>query len=62
MLKLMSFLQKTKIAPKPPLGRWNLLSCDVALERRIALANTDHCGPCSFEDIQRPYFSSFETQ
>ena len=39
---------------KQVLGRWNLLKCDKALERRIALANTDHCGPCSYEEIETP--------
>ena len=36
---------------KTPLGRWNLIRCERALERRVALANTDHCGPCSYEEL-----------
>jgi len=36
---------------KTPLGRWNLIRCEKALERRIAMANTDHCGPCSYEEL-----------
>ena len=48
MWKLFS---KTRLVKKIPQGRWALIKCEVALERRIALANTDHCGPCSSHDL-----------
>ncbi len=52
MIKLYkSLLKKQKPFPNVPLGRWNILKCDISLERRVALANTDHCGPCSYEEL-----------
>ena len=33
------------------LGRWSLLECSDALQKRIDMANIDHCGPCGFEQI-----------
>ena len=47
------FLQwrlNSKAFIKQPLGRWNILKCEKALDKRIAMANTDHCGPCSYEE------------
>ena len=35
-----------KINLKPPLGRWNIETCDKKLNNKIDLANQDHCGPC----------------
>lgn len=29
------------------LGRWNIEHCNIKLNRKIDLANEDHCGPCS---------------
>jgi len=29
-----------------PLGRWNIESCHKKLNKKIDLANEDHCGPC----------------
>lgn len=29
-----------------PLGRWNIEYCNYKLNRKIELANEDHCGPC----------------
>lgn len=43
---------KRNVVNKIPQGRWGLIRCDVALEKRIALANTDHCGPCAYKDLQ----------
>ena len=51
LVKMMSFSQKQKPLPKIAMGRWNLLSCDISLERRVDLANIDHCGPCSYEEL-----------
>jgi hypothetical protein len=31
---------------KPPLGRWNIESCNKKLNNKIDLANEDHCGTC----------------
>ena len=54
MIKLYkSLLKKQKPFPNVPLGRWNILRCDISLERRVALANTDHCGPCSSEELYK---------
>ena len=33
------------------LGRWSLLESGEALQKRIDMANIDHCGPCGFEQI-----------
>ena len=33
------------------LGRWSLLNSSDALQKRIDMANIDHCGPCGFEQI-----------
>ena len=33
------------------LGRWSLLESSDALQKRIDMANIDHCGPCGFEQI-----------
>ena len=41
----------SRTTKKTPLGRWNLLRCEKALERRIGMANTDHCGPCGYEEL-----------
>ena len=36
----------------PELGRWSLLECNDALQKRIDMANIDHCGPCGFDQIR----------
>ena len=33
------------------LGRWGVVYTRDALEKRIDLANIDHCGPCTHKDI-----------
>tara|TARA_Y100001958_G_C21116323_1_gene461820 strand:+ start:186 stop:383 length:198 start_codon:yes stop_codon:yes gene_type:complete len=35
-----------KVQDKLMLGRWNYTKCNNELERKIYLANYDHCGPC----------------
>ncbi len=30
----------------PPLGRWNIDYCSTKIDKKIDLANEDHCGPC----------------
>ncbi len=35
-----------KFQDKLILGRWNYTKCNNELERKIYLANYDHCGPC----------------
>lgn len=37
------FISKT---PSTPLGRWNIDYCSKKMDRKIDLANEDHCGPC----------------
>lgn len=32
--------------PLSPLGRWNIDYCTKTINRKIDLANEDHCGPC----------------
>ena len=45
------FTQKPSV-----LGRWSYLESSDALQRRIDLANIDHCGPCGFEQIETKYY------
>jgi hypothetical protein len=33
------------------LGRWNINYCDEQINKKIDLANEDHCGTCSQYDI-----------
>jgi hypothetical protein len=35
------------------LGRWSTLTSSEALQKRIDLANIDHCGPCTHQDIPK---------
>lgn len=35
-----------KIPDTRPLGRWNIDNCSKRTNRKIDLANEDHCGPC----------------
>lgn len=43
---------KILLKEKPiQLGRWGVVYSSEALEKRIDLANIDHCGPCSHQDI-----------
>ena len=35
------------------LGRWNLPSCQQQINRKIELANEDHCGPCGEYALQK---------
>lgn len=44
LMIIRNILQKTSL--KPPLGRWNIETCDKKLNNKIDLANQDHCGPC----------------
>ena len=39
---------------QPILGRWMMNHSKDSLDRKIYLANHDHCGPCG--DIQGPSF------
>ena len=39
-------LLKIKNHKLPPLGRWNIETCNKRLNNKIDLANEDHCGPC----------------
>ena len=42
------------------LGRWAVGSSSSAINKRIDLANHDHCGPCSTQDIKRPPSNCFD--
>jgi hypothetical protein len=44
LMIIRNIFQKTNF--KPPLGRWNIETCDKKLNNKIDLANQDHCGPC----------------
>ncbi len=54
---ILKFIVKEK--PKPTsLGRWNLDYCKKKINRKIDLANEDHCGPCGkyvIEEIKKKY-------
>jgi hypothetical protein len=39
----------TKKEIKLNLGRWNIDYCNKQINRKIDLANTDHCGPCGMD-------------
>lgn len=39
-------------APKP-LGRWGIVSCATEINKKIDLANEDHCGPCGQYNIPK---------
>lgn len=52
--------KETSIVCEPPkkdtvLGRWNLEYCDQKLNRKIELANEDHCGPCGNYKMPKKY-------
>lgn len=35
-------------------GRWKLESCNIKVNRKIDLANEDHCGPCGQNLVKHP--------
>ena len=41
------------------LGRWCFLENNAALQKRIDMANIDHCGTCSFEEISKEKTDKF---
>lgn len=49
---MIKFIQRYfKQEPMTRLGRWNRLSCNTQIERRVQLANEDHCGTCEIEEV-----------
>lgn len=49
---ILKLIQRFSRKQKPTeLGRWSLLNSSDALQKRIDMANIDHCGPCGFEQI-----------
>ena len=48
MKNIIFHIQKifVKTYKPPPLGRWNLETCNKKINKKIDLANEDHCGPC----------------
>jgi hypothetical protein len=48
---ILKFVSKEKHIPKS-LGRWNLDYCNKKINRKIDLANEDHCGPCGKNVIE----------
>lgn len=46
-----TFTQFLEHKPPPPLGRWRSVTSKDALQKRIDLANIDHCGPCGHQDV-----------
>jgi hypothetical protein len=41
-----SFIKKFTREPATQLGRWNIDTCVNKTNKKIDLANEDHCGPC----------------
>ena len=40
------FARLFKTSTKTRLGRWSLVSSQKVMNRKVELANHDHCGPC----------------
>ena len=40
------FLRIFKSSAQPRLGRWSVASSKKIIDRKVELANHDHCGPC----------------
>ena len=51
LLRVAQAFNKYFIHKPPQLGRWGTVTCSDALQKRIDLANIDHCGPCGHHDI-----------
>ncbi len=34
------------------LGRWALENCDKKINNKVDWSNTDHCGPCSYDELR----------
>ena len=46
--KIISYIIREKVPSTPlPLGRSNINYCNVKTDRKIDLANEDHCGTCN---------------
>lgn len=45
ILYIQKIFKKQHFKP-PPLGRWNIETCNKRINNKIDLANEDHCGPC----------------
>ena len=63
--RIIKMIQKAGAHIKTPtvskhLGRWELTYCDDTLERKVGLANEDHCGTCysirytNTDGVQKP--------
>lgn len=51
MMRGMRLFLRGAPQPERPLGRWRYEKSDAKRDRKIDLANTDHCGPCGrYED------------
>ena len=46
---------KPKAAPMPQ-GRWRIEKCNVKRDKRVDLANEDHCGPCGQYALEKVRF------
>ena len=45
-MKFLAIVKKMlKEIPKP-VGRWKIEKCEKTRDKKIDLANEDHCGPC----------------
>lgn len=53
ILKIIKKLSIIGVKPPTPNGRWSILESNRALQRRIDMANIDHCGPCSFDELKK---------
>lgn len=46
--KIISYIIREKVpSTSLPLGRWNINYCNIKTDRKIDLANEDHCGTCN---------------
>ena len=51
---ILKFVVKEKTKPTL-LGRWNIDYCKEKINRKIDLANEDHCGPCGKYKIEEVF-------
>jgi len=55
MFRLHKLLNTIPIKPQNcnVLGRWALETCDKKTNSKIDWSNTDHCGTCSFDQLEK---------
>jgi hypothetical protein len=55
IIRLQKLLQNISTKPQNSnvLGRWALENCDKKTNSKIDWSNTDHCGTCSFDQLEK---------